>query len=67
MPAEDAGLVRRVAAALSDPARCADAQAKLGRVFGAGETRSLKELLAEAPLEGIDLTRLRDRGRAVDL
>lgn len=67
VPAEDAGLVRRLAAALSDPARRSGARAELVRVFGGGETRSLKALLAQAPLEGIDLTRSRDHGRAVDL
>lgn len=63
---EDASLVRRVAAALSDPARRADARQLLGRNFPDAPGR-LKALLASAPLEGIDLDRGRDLGRDVDL
>jgi len=35
--------------------------------FGAIQAKGLKELLAAAPLEGIDLTRERDLGRDVAL
>jgi hypothetical protein len=64
---EDAGLVRQVAAALSDPARQTAARALLRRRFGEPAGVSLKALLASAPLEGIDLDRARDLGRDVDL
>jgi len=63
----DAGLVRQVAAALSDPARQADARAVLQRRFAGKPKVSLKALLASAPLEGIDLDRSDDTGRDVDL
>jgi hypothetical protein len=64
---DDAALVRRVAEALSDPVRSADARALLRERFGVGEARGLKALLAAAPLDGIDLTRERDLGRDVTL
>jgi hypothetical protein len=64
---EDAGLVRDVAAALSDPAREADARKILRLRFASPPKQSLKALLASAPLEGIDLTRNPDFGRDVDL
>ena len=64
---EDAGLVRQVAAALSDPARQTAARALLRQRFAEPVGASLKALLASAPFEGIDLDRSRDRGRDVDL
>ena len=64
---EDAGLVRQVAAALSDPARQAAARALLRQRFAEPVGLSLKALLASAPLDGIDLERSRDVGRDVDL
>ena len=64
---EDAPLVRRVAQALGDPARAADARALLRGRFAEPRARGLKALLAAAPLEGIDLERDRDTGRPVDL
>lgn len=64
---EDAGLVRQVAAALSDPARQAEARQLLRRRFVQSPTVSLKALLASAPLDGIDLDRSHDPGRKVDL
>lgn len=64
---EDAPLVRQVAAALTDPARQADARLFLRRRFAAPGKPSLKELLASAPLEGIDLDRAVELGREVDL
>ena len=64
---EDAPLVRAVAAALADPDHAAEARALLRRRFGPEPTRSLKDLLAAAPLDDIDLTRSRDTGRAIDL
>ena len=62
---DDAGLIRGVAKALSDPARATEARALLRARFGA--QAGLKQLLAAAPLEGIDLTRERDLGRDVAL
>jgi len=64
---EDAPLVRRMAAALTDPSRRADARALLRQRFFAPAKLSLKELLASAPLDGIDFDRARDLGRDVDL
>jgi hypothetical protein len=64
---EDAGLVRRVASALSDPSRQAEARALLQRRFSEPPKVSLKALLASAPLDGIDLDRGDDLGRDVDL
>ena len=64
---EDASLVRHVAAALSDPARQAEARALLRQRFAEPPKVSLKALLASAPLEGIDLDRSDDLGRDVDL
>jgi hypothetical protein len=58
--------VRRVAAALTDPARQADARALLQQRFVEPGAPSLKALLAAAPLEGIDLERSQDIGRDVD-
>ena len=64
---EDAPLVRAVAAALTDPDRASEARALLRRRFGLKPTRSLKDLLAAAPLDDIDLTRSRDTRRAIGL
>jgi len=64
---EDAGLVRQVAAALSDPARQSAARALLRQRFVPPAPSSLKALLAAAPLEGIDLERDRDMGRDIEL
>lgn len=64
---EDAGLVRCVASALSDPARQAEARLLLRQRFVGPPKVSLKALLASAPLEGIDLERSRDPGRDIDL
>ncbi len=63
---QDAGLVRDVAAALSDPARQVAARALSRQRFAAPPGTGLKALLAAAPLEGIDLDRDRDIGRDVD-
>jgi hypothetical protein len=64
---EDAPLLRAVAAALADPERAAEARALLRGRFAPAPARSLKELLAAAPLDGIALDRSRDLGRALDL
>lgn len=63
----DAALVRGVARALSDPAREAEARSMLRDHFGPDKATGFKALLAQAPLEGIDLTRQRDLGRNVVL
>jgi len=63
---DDAGLVRRVAAALSDPVRQSEARRLLQR-FGEPLKVSLKALLASAPLDGIELDRSPAPGRDVDL
>ena len=64
---DDASLVRRVAAALSDPSRQAEARRLLQQRFGEPAKVSLKALLASAPLDGINLERNPDTGRDVDL
>jgi hypothetical protein len=64
---EDADLVRSVASALADPERAAEARALLRPHFGPLPAEVLKELLAAAPLEGIDLGRPGDTGRDIDL
>ena len=64
---EDASLVRRVASALSDPSREAEARTLLRQHFAEPPKVSLKALLASAPLDGIDLDRSRNPGRTVDL
>ena len=64
---EDAGLMRQVATALSDPARRDAARTLLLQRFLEPPKVSLKALLAAAPLEGIELERSRDSGRDVDL
>jgi hypothetical protein len=64
---EDASLVRRVASALSDPARQTEARALLRQRFAEPSHVSLKSLLASAPLDGIKLDRSPDPGRDVDL
>lgn len=64
---EDASLLRRVAAALSDPSRQAKARNLLRQGFAESPKVSLKALLASAPLDGIDLDRSRDLGRDIDL
>lgn len=67
VPKADAALIRQVARALDDPRRAEEARTLLRARFGPGSSQGLKALLAAAPLEGIDLTRTRDTGRAVDL
>jgi hypothetical protein len=64
---EDAPLLRAVAAALADPGQAAEARALLLRRFTPRPAHSLKNLIESAPLEGIDLDRQRDMGRAVEL
>lgn len=67
VPREDAGLVRDVAAALTDPERQADARILLRRRFSTLPSISLKDVLASGPPDDIDLTRPSDFGRDVEL
>jgi hypothetical protein len=64
---DDAALVRGVAQALADPTRQAETRVLLRERFAASRSTGLKALLAAAPLESIELTRARDRGRDIDL
>jgi hypothetical protein len=64
---EDASLVRSVAGALIDPVHATETRALLRERFAARAVKGLKALLADAPLDGIDLERVRDQGRGVDL
>ena len=64
---EDAGLVRGIADALTDPEREIEARKLLRQHFSDRGKVSLKALLAAAPLDGIDLSRPRDLGRDVEL
>ena len=64
---EDVPLVRRVVDALADPDRETETRALLSERFATATAHGLKALLAAAPLDGIELTRLRDTGRPVKL
>jgi hypothetical protein len=64
---QDVSLVRRVVDALADPAHETDMRALLNERFSRESAVGLKALLAAAPLDRIDLERVRDRGRRVDL
>ena len=59
----DAPLLRDVAGALADPNRAAETRAMLRDRFAARGAKGLKALLADAPLDDIDLERARDMGR----
>jgi hypothetical protein len=63
---DDAGLVRNVVRALTNPDQEQTARAVLRQHFR-GQAVGLKALLAAAPFEGIDLRRRRDFGRKADL
>jgi hypothetical protein len=63
---DDVGLVRSVAAALSDPSRQPEARRLLQQFLGQSPKVSLKALLASAPLDGIDLDRSAAPGRDVE-
>ena len=64
---EDAPLIREVVKALSDPEREKTAREALRRAVTGKPKLGFKELLAAAPLEGIDLEREQDYGREIDL
>jgi hypothetical protein len=63
----DAPLIRNIARALADPERGPESRAFLVGRFSPVPGKNLKELLASAPLAGIDLTRDRSPGRDIDL
>lgn len=66
--ATDAELIRRTAHALRGDTRAATRlRAQLLRLVGGVPMLGLKELLAAAPLDGIELERARDQGRDVEL
>ncbi len=64
---DDAALVRNIAKALTDPEREAAVRNLLSARFGTPGPVGLKALLMAAPLDGIDLDRAADTGRAIDL
>ena len=64
---DDAALVRNIAKALSDPEREEAVRNLLSARFGTPGPVGLKALLAATPLDGIDLERPIDPGRAIDL
>jgi hypothetical protein len=63
----DAALVRNVVQALSNPEQEKMTRSLLREYFGARPPTGLKDLLAAAPLDGIELERDGDFGRDVDL
>ena len=68
VPEGDREILRSLAKVLrEDPQRAREIRQALRRIGHEGSRPNLKELLAAAPLEGIDLTRPRDLGRDVDL
>jgi hypothetical protein len=64
VPTQDVPLIREVAKALSDPAQATHIRAL---IHGRFAKMGFKELLASAPLEGINLTRVLDFGRDIEL
>lgn len=66
--ATDAELIRQTAHSLRGDTQAATRlRAQLLRLVGGVPTLGLKELLAAAPLDGIELERVRDQGRDVEL
>ena len=64
---EDASLLEAIACALCDPSRRETTRAALNKQITPSPAKSLKALLASAPLEGIDLDLQTDFGRENDL
>jgi len=62
---QDAALVREVASALGDPERAEATRAILQKQVAAPPIKSFKDLLASAPLEGVEITRTLDTGREI--
>ena len=65
-PKEDAPLLRDIAGALADPLQAARTRTALRELSVIQRARGFKELLAAAPLEGVDLERNSDTGREFD-
>ena len=65
-PKEDAPLLREIGGALADPARAARTRTVLRELVAVYHAKGFKELLAAAPLEGVDLERNPDTGREID-
>lgn len=63
----DAPLIRNIARVLADPERGPETRALLVGRFSPVPGKNLKELLAAAPLDGVDLERDRSPARDVDL
>ena len=63
---DDVELIRTVANALRDPDRHAATRALLRDRLGVPHPRGFKALLADCPLEGLDLDRPRDFGRDIE-
>jgi hypothetical protein len=64
----DADLIRRIARALrGDPAAVPTVRARLRQALGKEDVSGLKDLLAAAPLDGIDVARSRTPARHVEL
>ncbi len=64
---EDGPLLRHIAGVLTDPVHAAEARRLLHAHFAVPTQTGLKELLAAAPLDGIDLERNHDPGRPIEL
>jgi hypothetical protein len=62
VPDADVHLIRRIAAALTDPTAASDTRTFLNSYLGLPSATDAKKLLLEAPLEGVDLERPRDFG-----
>ena len=63
-PKEDVPLLREIAGALCDPVHARSTRNTLRELFAIYRAKGFKELLAAAPLEGVDLERDRGPGRA---
>jgi hypothetical protein len=64
---DDVALVRVIVRALNDPDQRSKVRSLLQQHFGNIRSKGLKALLAIAPLEGVDLSRACDGGRAIEL
>lgn len=60
---DDVPLVRALAKALIDPRQESEARTLLRQRFAGDLAKGFKAYLESAPLDGIDLTRIRDSGR----
>ncbi len=68
VPKEDVARVRALSAVLRDPARAPTARTEIQRIVGPTTTAlSFKELLASVPLGDLEIERIRDFPREIDL